>query len=313
MRGRQRDRDARGCCCSPTRRCTPTAWPTRPGRSGATTCATSPARSTASSTSRCGCTAARRWPGSSPTRRATTPTAASSAATTCSCWRSGCRSSPPSWTRRMGPRLRRAHGGLRARGRHVARRRGHAAGVQPRHAQPRRAPTSTACPCPTCTSTTTPTTSRCASTPTRRASRSTTRSTPSRVNRVTPYPSTHNLGTCRMSARPADGVVNEFGRAHDVPNLFVSDGSVVHDRRRGQPDADDRRAGDPPGRAHGRRDEGGRPVTLALVHTCVRVRRHRRVGALLRGCWASSAAASSTSGRPSTSTWACPATATGSS
>ena len=29
-----------------------------------------------------------------------------------------------------------------------------------------------------------------------------------------------------MSARPEDGVVNEFGRAHDVPNLFVSDGSV---------------------------------------------------------------------------------------
>jgi choline dehydrogenase-like flavoprotein len=29
-----------------------------------------------------------------------------------------------------------------------------------------------------------------------------------------------------MSADPADGVVNEFGRAHDVPNLFVSDGSV---------------------------------------------------------------------------------------
>jgi choline dehydrogenase-like flavoprotein len=47
-----------------------------------------------------------------------------------------------------------------------------------------------------------------------------------KVNRVTPYPSTHNLGTCRMSADPADGVVNEFGRAHDVPNLFVSDGSV---------------------------------------------------------------------------------------
>ena len=47
-----------------------------------------------------------------------------------------------------------------------------------------------------------------------------------RTMRVTPYPSTHNLGTCRMSASPEDGVVNEFGRAHDVPNLFVSDGSV---------------------------------------------------------------------------------------
>jgi len=42
---------------------------------------------------------------------------------------------------------------------------------------------------------------------------------------TTPYPSTHNLGTNRMSARPEDGVVNANGRAHDVPNLFVSDGS----------------------------------------------------------------------------------------
>jgi len=40
-----------------------------------------------------------------------------------------------------------------------------------------------------------------------------------------PYPSTHNLGTNRMSEKPADGVVNKFGQAHDVKNLFVSDGS----------------------------------------------------------------------------------------
>lgn len=40
-----------------------------------------------------------------------------------------------------------------------------------------------------------------------------------------PYPSTHNLGTNRMSDKPDDGVVNKFGRSHDVPNLFVSDGS----------------------------------------------------------------------------------------
>lgn len=43
--------------------------------------------------------------------------------------------------------------------------------------------------------------------------------------RVPPYPSTHNLGTCRMSARPGDGVCNKFGQAHDVGNLFISDGS----------------------------------------------------------------------------------------
>lgn len=42
-----------------------------------------------------------------------------------------------------------------------------------------------------------------------------------------PYPATHNLGTCRMSARPEDGVVGAYGEAHDVPGLFVSDGSVM--------------------------------------------------------------------------------------
>ena len=47
-----------------------------------------------------------------------------------------------------------------------------------------------------------------------------------RTHRTPPYPSTHNLGTARMSARPEDGVVDGWGRAHDVPNLFVSDGSV---------------------------------------------------------------------------------------
>jgi len=40
-----------------------------------------------------------------------------------------------------------------------------------------------------------------------------------------PYPSTHNLGTNRMSEKPADGVVNKWGQSHDIANLFVSDGS----------------------------------------------------------------------------------------
>jgi choline dehydrogenase-like flavoprotein len=39
------------------------------------------------------------------------------------------------------------------------------------------------------------------------------------------FPSTHNMGTNRMSEKPRDGVVNRYGQAHDVPNLFVSDGS----------------------------------------------------------------------------------------
>ena len=42
---------------------------------------------------------------------------------------------------------------------------------------------------------------------------------------TTPYPSTHNLGTLRMSDKPRDGVVNKWGQAHDIKNLFVSDGS----------------------------------------------------------------------------------------
>jgi choline dehydrogenase-like flavoprotein len=42
---------------------------------------------------------------------------------------------------------------------------------------------------------------------------------------VPPYPSTHNLGTCRMSSNPRDGVCDKWGRTHDVKNLFISDGS----------------------------------------------------------------------------------------
>lgn len=40
-----------------------------------------------------------------------------------------------------------------------------------------------------------------------------------------PYPSTHNLGTNRMSEYPRDGVVNKWSQTHDVSNLFISDGS----------------------------------------------------------------------------------------
>src|SRR5215469_7009974 len=40
-----------------------------------------------------------------------------------------------------------------------------------------------------------------------------------------PFPSTHNMGTCRMSENPRDGVVNRWGQSHHIRNLFVSDGS----------------------------------------------------------------------------------------
>ncbi len=43
--------------------------------------------------------------------------------------------------------------------------------------------------------------------------------------RTPPYPSTHNLGTCRMGAKASDSVCNAHGQTHDVANLFISDGS----------------------------------------------------------------------------------------
>lgn len=41
-----------------------------------------------------------------------------------------------------------------------------------------------------------------------------------------PLPSTHNLGTARMSADPWDGVCNRWGQVHEVANVFISDGSA---------------------------------------------------------------------------------------
>src|SRR5207248_639213 len=36
----------------------------------------------------------------------------------------------------------------------------------------------------------------------------------------------HLMGTCRMGDKPYGSVVDHWGRSHDVPNLFVVDGSV---------------------------------------------------------------------------------------
>ena len=36
----------------------------------------------------------------------------------------------------------------------------------------------------------------------------------------------HNMGVARMSDDPGDGVTNRWGQVHEIPNLFVSDGSV---------------------------------------------------------------------------------------
>lgn len=36
----------------------------------------------------------------------------------------------------------------------------------------------------------------------------------------------HNMGVARMSDNPMDGVTNRWGQAHEIRNLFISDGSV---------------------------------------------------------------------------------------
>jgi choline dehydrogenase-like flavoprotein len=36
----------------------------------------------------------------------------------------------------------------------------------------------------------------------------------------------HLLGTARMGKDPSRSVVNEWGRSHDVKNLFIVDGSI---------------------------------------------------------------------------------------
>lgn len=50
-----------------------------------------------------------------------------------------------------------------------------------------------------------------------------------------PGSTVHLLGTCRMGDDPATSVVDKFHRAHDVPNLFIVDGSSFVTSGRGQP------------------------------------------------------------------------------
>jgi choline dehydrogenase-like flavoprotein len=59
-----------------------------------------------------------------------------------------------------------------------------------------------------------------------------------RVTKAPVLPQTlsmHLLGTCRMGNDPATSVVDRHHRSHDVPNLFVCDGSSFVTSGRGQP------------------------------------------------------------------------------
>jgi choline dehydrogenase-like flavoprotein len=50
-------------------------------------------------------------------------------------------------------------------------------------------------------------------------------------------PSRHLMGTCRMGNDPKTSVVNSYSRAHDIPNLFIVDGSNFVTSARQQPTA----------------------------------------------------------------------------
>jgi len=50
-----------------------------------------------------------------------------------------------------------------------------------------------------------------------------------------PYPASHNLGSNRMSAKPEDGVLDAHGRAHEMANLFIADGSQFASGGAGNP------------------------------------------------------------------------------
>lgn len=55
--------------------------------------------------------------------------------------------------------------------------------------------------------------------------------TPPRVS----HGGVHLLGTCRMGNDPASSVIDKYHRTHDVPNLFLCDGSSFVTSGRGQP------------------------------------------------------------------------------
>jgi choline dehydrogenase-like flavoprotein len=47
--------------------------------------------------------------------------------------------------------------------------------------------------------------------------------------------SVHLLGTCRMGNDPATSVIDKYHRSHEIPNLFICDGSSLVTSGRGQP------------------------------------------------------------------------------
>jgi glucoside 3-dehydrogenase (cytochrome c) catalytic subunit len=48
-----------------------------------------------------------------------------------------------------------------------------------------------------------------------------------RTDRGLPGEAIHEMGTVRMGRDPATSALNAYNQAHDVPNLFVTDGSCM--------------------------------------------------------------------------------------
>ena len=76
----------------------------------------------------------------------------------------------------------------------------------------------------------------------------------------------HLLGTARMGNDPERSVVNEWGRCHDVKNLFIVDGSIWVTSRRREPDLDHPGAG----ALHRRPDEAAPGDTVRLIPALAR-------------------------------------------
>ena len=75
----------------------------------------------------------------------------------------------------------------------------------------------------------------------------------------------HEHGTCRMGADPKQSVLNGFNQMHEVPNLFVVDGSAFASCSREEPDPHHTRAVVARHRLSGAGNEGRKPVAGRVV------------------------------------------------
>src|SRR3546814_4305741 len=70
----------------------------------------------------------------------------------------------------------------------------------------------------------------------------------------------HEMGTARMGRDPATSVLNGFNQAHDVPNLFVTDGACMTSS----------------GRSEEHTSELQSLIRISYAVFCLRKKKHRR-------------------------------------